>query len=879
MASFEEALPGLQAQGYSNIMDALAAYNQGQQQAYVASAAPVSNQQITSYLQANPGMADTQIASAMQTYGVTPQQMAEATGVSLPEVQSRYDVANTQNQGIQSLVNQAYANIGRTGIGTGASNVDQKGYNYWTGQLQSGAMTPEQFQRAFSYSAAPELVTSAYQNVLGRTADTPGSEYYTEQLKTGAMTANDLRNALAYGAQGLEDRLAAQKFLGKDIFAPAEYLKGTSGFSYQDVVDYINANVQDPVKIAQAAARYGIDPTEILAAKKAVGGQDIPTIKEIEDFLAKGSSGLGTRITDIVGSTIGDAERLTAIQNALPANQKTSFTADTFKNKSIEEIESLIRNSKENRLDKADEVASFLSNIYGTPAADARNIRTSLFQDKDTDDKAEKLYKAFINNTVTKDVIDSYYIDAAKNNPTSPYFTKNPNELIKYTPIKEIVESPKDSGQYGYYKDAPILSASEADRLLGNKTFVGNDNSFGYGSGTERDDKLGWDLRSKYAGSIANGAGIVGVKATEDQINEFDRIQKEINKLGGAKNGYVSVEQTDYESGQKYRANIPVSELFATKVTNEGSNGGENYKLYQDTMEALKNGAQQLGINPANFNTPSSLFKAVDDRLQNTYLVTGRANNWDEDVANKAGITGVGQSRGGVNHAQVLYEKVGDKLVPTKTIKTFNFDDPNTTRGFFGDLAQGIASVPFVAELALTNPATAAFYPVIKGAQVLALGGDFEDALKAGGLAFLTTNFIPKTLGPMIQTEIATSNLVSSLAQSSPELANFITKAGSNAAISAGLATLTGQDPFDAATATLVSSGVFQTTKAGLDFTSAIPDQYKPVVAQIITSTILGKDPEKTVTGVATDMIGKELKDFVKTREVMTDERRPTIQA
>lgn len=49
----------------------------------------VSNQDIVNFLQGNPGISDAQIAAAMQQYGVTPQQMASATGVPLEQVQSR----------------------------------------------------------------------------------------------------------------------------------------------------------------------------------------------------------------------------------------------------------------------------------------------------------------------------------------------------------------------------------------------------------------------------------------------------------------------------------------------------------------------------------------------------------------------------------------------------------------------------------------------------------------------------------------------------------------------------------------------------------------------------------------------------------------------
>ena len=53
----------------------------------------VTSQQILDFLLANPGMSDAEIASAMQTYNVTPAQMAQAVGLPVEEVQTRYNEA------------------------------------------------------------------------------------------------------------------------------------------------------------------------------------------------------------------------------------------------------------------------------------------------------------------------------------------------------------------------------------------------------------------------------------------------------------------------------------------------------------------------------------------------------------------------------------------------------------------------------------------------------------------------------------------------------------------------------------------------------------------------------------------------------------------
>ncbi len=52
-----------------------------------------SSKEIIDYLLANPSMSDAEIASAMQTYNVTPSQMAQAVGLPVEEVQTRYNDA------------------------------------------------------------------------------------------------------------------------------------------------------------------------------------------------------------------------------------------------------------------------------------------------------------------------------------------------------------------------------------------------------------------------------------------------------------------------------------------------------------------------------------------------------------------------------------------------------------------------------------------------------------------------------------------------------------------------------------------------------------------------------------------------------------------
>ena len=58
------------------------------------------------------------------------------------------------------MVRDAYGSIGRTGIGTGAANIDQEGFNNWVNALQSGSINPADLTNTFRSSVADYLVAN-----------------------------------------------------------------------------------------------------------------------------------------------------------------------------------------------------------------------------------------------------------------------------------------------------------------------------------------------------------------------------------------------------------------------------------------------------------------------------------------------------------------------------------------------------------------------------------------------------------------------------------------------------------------------------------------------------------------------------------------------
>lgn len=709
--------------------------------------------------------------SAIQGDGATQNVVQDTGGITgLPTArfgnQDQFTSADISNFIQQNINNpQAIAqaaqkyNVSSEDITAASGYTPQQQVNYF----QQAGMLPT--TSAFDYDLFPELKPGQekrlerFVNMLALGQElTPGQ---AEKLtKFGSKTGYDFFNVPTYAS--LEEALGEK----------------SQGVKFEDIVNYVNQNLEDPTKIYQRATELGITPEDVLMAYSATGqrGKSPYSLEQIKGYFETGKEGYGDTFTDLLTSTFGaDAA----------ASAANLFKPEDFANKSIESIQETLQNSTANKNQEALRLAGTLANIYGYDQQQAIALARDIASGKFEDEGIMSVYNGLLKeNSLTDDIQTQLLQHIATTDPDAAIFKSNPELLEFYTPIEKLIEAPKDSGQYGYNKNIPILSAEEADRLLGGEVFQGRNNYFGYGGDGKRDDSLGWDLRSKYLGSITNGAGIFGVTATKNQIDDFTRIEQEIKNLGGiqiaadnegnTREGvYVTVPNGEGGSIQQF---IPVEQLFATYSDQEtGANDGfANYQLYNDTLSALNRGATDLKLDTSQFENPTELFNAVNDRTKNLYVVTGRANNWDAAESEALGLTGHGKSRGGVNHATVIYRKVGDKLVPVEDdagnpiIKTFKFDDPETSKGFFGDLAQDILSIVSVPPIAL--------------ALSVATGG--------------VSNLFSAATQPVVSTLVNAG--VNELA------ANAFT----NALLSSALSKATGGDASDAFFSTLVSSAI-----------------------------------------------------------------------
>jgi len=294
-------------------------------------------------------------------------------------------------------------------------------------------------------------------------------------------------------------------------------------------------------------------------------------------------------------------------------------------------------------------------------------------------------------------------------------------------------------GQYGYENKAPVLNATVAKNLLGNEFAVKAD----IGPSNE----LGWATNSKYQGEILTGAGLYGIRGSSEEIQKilaagenFRQLQaqgKVITTTDPETNTVNYSVQTgiDPETGSPSYVNY--ANLFNTSGDPEDNNGIQNASKFQDITAKLQSAASQLNIPTTGKNSIQLLndINAADKRV----AVVGRTQSWDP-----AQTGGVGGQQG-PQHAAVVYQQIGDKLVPAAPVQTFNFQDPNTTRGFFGDIFSSVAELVSIPPIAMALSAFGApFISSQLAALVPALANNpvALDAISKGLIGGVTTGAI-----------------------------------------------------------------------------------------------------------------------------------------
>lgn len=156
-----------------------------------------------------------------------------------------------------AMIDSAYGALGRSGIGTSVSNIDQPGYDYWMSQLRSGAIAPGNFQDTFRTAANAYMDQNPYndytryvQGFLGLGGGS-GGEDFNSIGQTSTRTNLDDENQIGPGTTGQGTTRSNQddeNQIGPGIYGDLSGVPGSFG----------QASDANAAAAAAAAANAGI---------------------------------------------------------------------------------------------------------------------------------------------------------------------------------------------------------------------------------------------------------------------------------------------------------------------------------------------------------------------------------------------------------------------------------------------------------------------------------------------------------------------------------------------------------------------------------------------------------------------------------------------
>ena len=151
----------------------------------------------------------------MRDFGYTDADIRSATSkiTGSPTDQKWADILSAGYSQYAPAVQGAYQQLGRSGFGGGAEQIDTPGYSYWLNQLSSGALRPEDLNQAVLTAGRPSNygeIQNIYQQYFNRTPDPSGAQYWGQSGLTGSA----LQNAIIAGAQGPDLAYYQQNFGG-----------------------------------------------------------------------------------------------------------------------------------------------------------------------------------------------------------------------------------------------------------------------------------------------------------------------------------------------------------------------------------------------------------------------------------------------------------------------------------------------------------------------------------------------------------------------------------------------------------------------------------------------------------------------------------------
>ena len=236
----------------------------------------------------------------------------------------------------EDIVQGAYGSVGRTGIGAGAGQIDEEGYNFWLNALKAGAVTPDQLIANFNKSVAetvqqqPQAVNS--QAVASYIASNP----LATQIDPKKVVAVGDSTTWGYsdGNQVTENMVTtAQKALGSD------YSVSNLGINSTTAGDFLNSGDFDKALSSGAGTvvlNYGmneayknVDPATF-ANNLLTAVQTLQAVGKNVILQTPNATGFSTKPVDAWTQNVGtyaDVVRSVSQQTGSTLDDKFSYTS------------------------------------------------------------------------------------------------------------------------------------------------------------------------------------------------------------------------------------------------------------------------------------------------------------------------------------------------------------------------------------------------------------------------------------------------------------------------------------------------------------------------------------------------------------------------
>jgi hypothetical protein len=340
------------------------------------------------------GLSQADAANVAQNLGYT----GDMSGIQYAAPATQASSSGLSADAARNLIEAQYATIGRSGVGTGANQIDEAGLNAWTNALVSGEFKPEDLSSRFGTAVTDYMAQNPDDQYTQYVKD-----YQAKQATTGGGGVSNLDTtgggtATVADTSGIATLNNAATGTNLNAFSNA--------YTGANINDYIANNNLDAAGIAAAAKQFNVDPAQIVAAQNA---QNIVT-NVYRNVLGRDPdpAGLSWWTNQIMNGDRTGAEMYAEFQKSAKSLLGTGGTKELFKEMSLENA---------------------VKDFGGYQSADKRTIadewvRNTLGREVTEDDRKQQWYKDAANSSVMTTVgkaedIYSKFKDFARDNAST----------------------------------------------------------------------------------------------------------------------------------------------------------------------------------------------------------------------------------------------------------------------------------------------------------------------------------------------------------------------------------------------------------------------------------------------------------------------------